>query len=52
MRLTLQFAGAKLCRYCLSENAETRHGKVTSPFGARDTEHDNAVALADYLAAR
>jgi uncharacterized protein YeaO (DUF488 family) len=26
-------------------------GKVTLLFGARDTEHNNAVALADYLAA-
>ena len=26
-------------------------GKVTLLFGAHDTEHNNAVALADYLAA-
>jgi uncharacterized protein YeaO (DUF488 family) len=27
-------------------------GKVTLLFGAHDTEHNNAVALADYLPAR
>ena len=27
-------------------------GKVTLLFGAHDTERNNAVALADYLAAR
>ena len=27
----------------------TRHGKVTLVYSARDTEHNNAVALRDYL---
>lgn len=29
-----------------------RHGDITLVFGARDTEHNNAVALKDYLEAR
>lgn len=30
-------------------DAERRHGKVTLLFSSRDTEHNNAVALRDYL---
>ena len=30
-------------------DAEQRHGKVTLLFSSRDTEHNNAVALRDYL---
>ncbi|MBJ6760656.1 DUF488 family protein [Myxococcaceae bacterium JPH2] len=29
-----------------------RHGRVTLLYGARDTEHNNAVVLKDYLEAR
>ncbi|RJS21318.1 DUF488 domain-containing protein [Corallococcus sp. H22C18031201] len=32
--------------------AAARHGRVTLLYGARDTEHNNAVVLKDYLEAR